>query len=84
MARRSDRPRRQNPASLLQVVTVHEAALMFDRTPTTIRCHCEDGALAWRYTASGRILIDLVSLQEYYGRPGRVLDLAVYEVLPGW
>lgn len=58
--------------SVEKVVTIDEAALIFHRSQSVLRQHCERGNLTWRKAGKrlrGVILIELVSLEKYYGKP---------------
>lgn len=64
-------------SAVSQVVTIDEAAAIFHRSQAVIRQHCERGNLTWRKAGKrlrGMILVDLASLEAYYGVPAHYPD----------
>lgn len=54
--------------ALLGVVTVTEAAELFQVSHWTIRHHIDSGNIAYRKCSNGVLLLDLHSLNHYYSR----------------
>lgn len=71
-ARRKRKKLTPPPADLTAVLSVQEAAALFDRHPDTIMYHIDQGNLLWRKIGPerrGMYLIWLPSLLELYGQP---------------
>lgn len=56
-------------AVLADVLTIQEVSRYWGRNENTVRYHLNRGNLRWRYTATGRVLIERTSVEALWGQP---------------
>ncbi len=56
-------------AGLGDVLTTQEVSQWWGRNANTVRYHINRGNLRWRYTATGRVLIECASVEALWGPP---------------
>ena len=70
--------------ALADVLTIGEVAAFWGKTLAGVRYHIDRGNFRWRYTESGRILVERDSVIGLWGQPTRDIDAGdIYDTFGG-